>query len=207
MKNNDVKVTYYNTGKDHPVAIIRFSAGLDSMLETDRVFLRFDAQRLYFEKANPGHGLSLNFSKIQIWKLASSFEQWVGAYPLRFDVVRCSYFIDLCDKIEIEQNDGSKIGNSVQYTKHFGCTRKKSNDKIKETVEKHTQKELEAEQQVKVEQKVEIQEEVKAQPKNITTPEKALTLMLLDKSIDQLENGNYEDAKAVMVTLRMLMNE
>lgn len=197
MKNDDVKVMYYNTGKDHPVAIIRFSAGLDSMLETDRVFLRFDAQRLYFEKATPGHGLSLNFSKIQIWKLASSFEQWVGAYPLRFDVVRCSYFIELCDK----------IGNSVQYTKHFGCTRKKSNDKIKETVEKHTQKELEADQQVKVEQKVEIQEEVKAQPKNITTPEKALTLMLLDKSIDQIEKCNYEDAKAVLVTLRMLMNE
>lgn len=201
MKNDDVKITYYKTGREeHPIAVIRFSDSLEEMLETDRVFLRFDAQKLYFEKADPGHGLSLNFGKIQIWKLANKFEFWVGAYPLRFDVLRCSYFIELCDKVEIEQkNEGAKTGNPVQYTKHFGSTRKNSNDKIKEKVAKIIQEE----------QVAEIVEEKPLEPEKpiMSAPEKAVLLMLMDKIISQIDAGKCEDAKSVAVTVKVLLNE
>lgn len=187
MDNKDVKISYYpETGKGHSVARISFSDNLDLMLETERVMLRFDGNRMYFEKGKEGHGLKISKNGIQIWRIADKFAPLEGYYPLRYDIEKSMYFIDLDDKEPFTKDLklGSRLGSVNQYTKHYGPQARQCEE---EKVEVEEPKEIK------------FQEEPK-----ISVPEKVTTNILLDKLIQSIDKKEYEDARALALSIKAL---
>lgn len=190
MDDKDVKVVYYpTTCKNHEVACIFFKDDLELCFSFERVMLRFEGDRLYFEEAQPGHGLHLANSKIQVWAIANKLKNWEGYFPLRFDIQTGRYFLEFSDKIELEKDkkEGLKLGSSVQYTKHYGVN----------TSKKQSPKEV-AEEQTEV---VAPKKEQKPSKNNIAS------VVLLDRLVESIDTGNYDDARELAIAIRTVLSQ